>query len=114
MDNLGTIVYNWQITSDDGASWYNISTYTTDNPSHPGTYSGATNDTLNIDSVTIAMEGFRYRLYMETPAFKCDGDVTTNDATLSVFKPDFDSDGVPDDVDKDCLLYTSPSPRDRG
>ena len=101
VDNLGTIVYNWQITSDDGASWYNISTYTTDNPSHPGTYSGATNDTLNIDSVTIAMEGFRYRLYMETPAFKCDGDVTTNDATLSVFKPDFDSDGVPDDVDKD-------------
>ena len=99
--NFGTITFDWQISPDDGSSWDNVSKYITDNPSHPGKYSGMTNDTLKIDSVTFAMEGYRYRLYMQTPAFKCDADITTNDAKLTVFKYDFDSDGIPDETDVD-------------
>ena len=41
------------------------------------------------------------RLYMQTPAFKCDNDVTTNKATLVLFKLDTDGDGVPDEIDAD-------------
>ena len=99
--DLGTIVYAWQITEDDGKTWQNLSAYVTANPSHPGKYTGGDSTVLVIDSVTAAMDQYAYRLYMQTPAFKCDNDVTTNKATLSVFKLDTDGDGVPDEVDAD-------------
>ena len=47
------------------------------------------------------MDGFQYRLLMQTNAFKCDQDVTSSAAELSVFKTDTDEDGVPDDDDVD-------------
>ena len=99
--DLGTITYNWQITSDDGETWTNISNYITNNPTHPGTYSDYEKTTLKIDSVTAEMTGFKYRLLMQTLAFKCDLDVTSNAAELEVFKTDTDEDGVPDDDDLD-------------
>ena len=99
--DLGTITYNWQITSDDGETWTNISNYITNNPTHPGTYSDYAKTTLKIDSVTAEMTGFKYRLLMQTLAFKCDLDVTSNAAELEVFKTDTDEDGVPDDDDLD-------------
>ena len=101
VDNLGTISYNWQITTDNGTVWKNISTYTSENPSHKGNYSDETTTTLKIDSVEASMDGFQYRLLMQTKAFKCDQDVTSSAAKLSVFKLDTDEDGVPDDDDVD-------------
>ncbi len=101
VDNLGTISYNWQITTDNGTVWKNISTYTSENPSHKGNYSDETTTTLKIDSVEASMDGFQYRLLMQTKAFKCDQDVTSSAAKLSVFKTDTDEDGVPDDEDVD-------------
>ena len=38
---------------------------------------------------------------MTTPAYKCDKDVTTNDAELRVYKKDSDLDGIPDELDLD-------------
>ena len=101
VEDLGTIVYAWQITDDDGNVWQNLSAYITDNPTHPGKYTGVDSTVLVVDSVTASMDQYAYRLYMQTPAFKCDNDVTTNKATLSVFKLDTDGDGVPDEIDAD-------------
>ena len=101
IEDLGTISYNWQITTDNGATWVNISSYTSDNPSHPGKYSREATTTLKIDSVEATMDGFQYRLLMQTNAFKCDQDVTSSAAELSVFRTDTDEDGVPDDDDID-------------
>ena len=56
---------------------------------------------MKIDSVTATMTGFRYRLLMQTLAFKCDQDVTSSAAQLTVFKTDTDGDNVPDDTDLD-------------
>ena len=56
---------------------------------------------MKIDSVTAAMTEFKYRLLMQTLAFKCDLDVTSSAAQLTVFKTDTDSDGNPDETDLD-------------
>ena len=89
----GTITYNWQISTDDGGSWSDMS--------DGGKYSGATTNTLSVTNVEIGMTDYLYRLYMRTPAFVCDLDVITNVAKLEVYLPDFDNDNVPDDIDLD-------------
>ena len=101
--DLGTITYSWQITQDiDNANlWQDIDVYISENPDHPGIYSGIKTTELVIDSVTSAMENFGYRLNMETPAFKCDANVTSAAARLSVFKLDTDNDNIPDETDLD-------------
>ena len=103
VDDLGTISYNWQITSDNGATWTNIETYIANTPNHPGTYSDYDKTVLKINSVTAEMDGFKYRLLMQTLAYKCDLDVTSAAAQLSVFKIDTDEDKIPDDDDLDDL-----------
>ena len=50
------------------------------------------------------MDDFAYRLLMKTPAFKCDQDVTTNDAKISFL--DSDGDGVPDADDKTTTMVS--------
>ena len=99
--NIGTITYAWQITTDGGDVWTNVSNYISNNPNHPGVYSGLDSTVLVIDSVLATMDKFAYRLYMSTPAYKCDQDVTTNDAQLRVYKKDTDNDNVPDELDLD-------------
>ena len=99
--NIVTITYSWQITTDNGYTWTNVSKYITDNSNYPGIYSGIDSTTLVIDSITSDMDEFSYRLYMQTPAFKCDQDVTTNDAQLKVYKKDTDGDKIPDELDSD-------------
>ena len=89
----GTITFNWQISTDGGGSWADLS--------NGGAYSGVTTTTLSITSVTIGMTNYSYRLYMRTPAFKCGDDKITNVAALTVFLPDFDNDQVPDEDDLD-------------
>ena len=101
VDNKGTITFAWQITTDEGLTWTNISNYIANNPTHPGNYSGLDSTVLSIDSVVSEMDKFAYRLYMTTPAYKCDKDVTTNDAELRVYKKDSDLDGIPDELDLD-------------
>ena len=101
VNDLGTITYRWQITSDNGETWTNITNYISNNPNHPGNYSDYDKTTLKIDSVTAEMSGFKYRLLMQSLAFKCDLDVTSSAANLDVFKTDTDGDGVPDDDDLD-------------
>ena len=68
--NLGTITYSWQITTDNGETWTNVSKYIDDNSDYPGVYSGIDSTTLVIDSITSDMDKFSFRLYMQTPAFK--------------------------------------------
>ena len=53
IEDLGTISYNWQITTDNGATWVNISSYTSDNPSHPGKYSRETTTTVSYTHLTL-------------------------------------------------------------
>ena len=83
-------MYKWQISTDEGTTWEDVSDYTSSNANHAGVYTGVDTKTLTIDSATTGMNKYAYRLDMRTPAFKCDQDLVTND----------------------CLLYTSPSPRD--
>ncbi len=103
VDDLGTITFNWKITKniDVANLWQDINVYISENPNHPGIYSGINTNELVIDSVTSGMENFGYRLDMETPAFKCDNLVSTAAARLSVFKLDSDGDLVPDETDLD-------------
>ena len=97
--NIGTIVYKWQISTDEGTTWEDISDYTSSNANHAGVYTGVDTKTLTIDSATTGMNKYAYRLDMRTPAFKCDQDLVTNDAQIIFL--DSDSDGVPDADDKD-------------
>ena len=97
--NLGTIVYKWQISTDEGTTWEDVSDYTSSNANHDGIYTGVDTKTLTIDSATTGMNKYAYRLDMRTPAFKCDQDLVTNDAQIIFL--DSDSDGVPDADDKD-------------
>ncbi|RZO12302.1 MAG: hypothetical protein EVB09_12200, partial [Verrucomicrobiaceae bacterium] len=99
--DLGTIKYSWQITTDNGNAWVNVSAYTTANPNHPGKYSDYDKITMKIDSVTAAMTEFKYRLLMQTLAYRCDLDITSSAAQLTVYKTDTDEDNVPDDDDLD-------------
>ena len=99
--DLGTIFYSWQVSENLGNFWQDIDLYTASNPNHPGIYSGTDSTVLTIDSITADMNNLLYRLYMQTPAFKCDQDIVTNAATLSVYKLDTDGDNIPDEDDLD-------------
>ena len=93
--SAGTMVYQWQISSDGGVSWSNLV--------GNDQYIGVDNDTLNIISPTISMLNNLYRAIISTPAYVCDQDVITNSAELVVTLPDNDNDGIPDvdDLDDD-------------
>ena len=93
--SAGSMVYQWQISSDGGVSWSNL----VENDQ----YIGVDNDTLNIISPTISMINNLYRAIISTPAYVCDQDVITNSAELVVTLPDNDNDGIPDvdDLDDD-------------
>jgi hypothetical protein len=63
-----TIIYQWQVSSDGGASWNNIN--------------GATAATLNLNGVTAAMNNNRYRCILSSAT--CPSPATSNAATLTV------------------------------
>jgi hypothetical protein len=73
----GTITYNWQISTDNGASWANI------NPPIDVYSTNAAGDTLSISNV-VGLNGYRYRVQLLTS--QCDP-VTSNEARLSVEGP---------------------------
>lgn len=70
------IIYQWQISTNGGSSYSNLS--------NNSTYSGVATATLGITSVTLAMNGYKYRCIISgtcTPA------ATSNGATLTVVNP---------------------------
>jgi gliding motility-associated-like protein len=69
----GTTAYQWQLSTNGGASWTNIT--------NSATYSGATTATLTLSTVTIAMKEYRYRLNITQSDFVC-GNLTSSAARL--------------------------------
>lgn len=72
----GTLSYVWQVSSNEGTSWSNVS----DN----SIYSGSADDTLHISGATAAMNNYKYRCVVEGGCVPND---TTNMATLTVNMP---------------------------
>ena len=85
----GTTQFQWQVSTDNGTNWTNISNNTT--------YSGATSNTLTVTRTVETMEGYRYRAVITQSDNACTA-VTSADAKISI---DTDGDGVPDITDLD-------------
>ena len=68
-----TTTYQWQISTDGGATWANVT--------NNATYAGATTTTLTVSNVTMAMQGYRFRLQVRESDFVC-GDLTSIVAKL--------------------------------
>lgn len=64
----GPVTYQWQVSSDAGLTWTNIT--------------GATSSTLTLTGVTSSMTGYRYRAVIT--AAPCAGSVNSGSATLTV------------------------------
>jgi sugar lactone lactonase YvrE len=69
--------YQWQVSSDGGATWSALS--------DSSTYSGTNSATLTVSNVTSAMNGYHYRLVASNTA----GSTITNGLTLAVAAPPF-------------------------
>jgi len=85
----GTSQYQWQLSTDNGNSWTNISDNTM--------YSGAASPKLTIAKVNQSMEGYKYRVSITQSDNACAA-VLSNVINLTI---DTDRDGVPDNVDLD-------------
>lgn len=74
---VSTTTYQWQISTDGGASWTNLV--------NNATYSGVTTASLTVSAVTAGMNGYRYRLVVNG---QCPpSPVTSASATLQVNQP---------------------------
>ncbi|MFM7019817.1 MAG: beta strand repeat-containing protein, partial [Aquirufa sp.] len=69
----GTTSYQWQLSTNGGGTWTNIT--------NNATYTGATTATLIISATTIAMKEYRYRLNIAQSDFIC-GNLTSSAARL--------------------------------
>ncbi|KAI9549349.1 hypothetical protein GHT06_003715 [Daphnia sinensis] len=69
----GTTSYQWQISTDGGATWNNVS--------NTGAYSGANTTNLTVASVSSAMQGHRFRLNISQSNYVC-GNRSTDIARL--------------------------------
>lgn len=69
-----TISYQWQVSTDGGNSWTNVT--------NGGAYSGATTPTLNVTGATASMNNNRYRAQMSTAT--CSSPVASGNAQLTV------------------------------
>ena len=85
----GTSQFQWQVSTDNGVNWTNITNNTT--------YSGATSNTLIVTKAVETMEGYRYRAVITQSDNACTA-VTSADVKISI---DTDGDGVPDITDLD-------------
>ncbi|MDQ5928418.1 MAG: large repetitive protein, partial [Bacteroidota bacterium] len=71
----GTTQHQWQLSTDNGASWSNIA--------NGGVYSGATTATLSITTAVVSMTGYDYRDIVTQSNYVC-GVVTSAGANLCV------------------------------
>ncbi len=72
---MGTITYQWQVSTDGGTNWTNVT--------DAGVYTGATTATLNISNVT-GLNGNQYRVQISTATCAA---LNSNAATLNVEGP---------------------------
>ena len=99
----GTTSYQWQISTDGGATWSNVS--------NNSTYSGATSTSLTVSSVTSAMQGHRFRLNISQSDYLC-GNITSNIARLTIgYLPSIvdDSFAVVEDTPLNGSVFTNDS-----
>ncbi|MBI5857892.1 MAG: M36 family metallopeptidase [Sphingobacteriales bacterium] len=73
--NGAYILYQWQLSTDGGTTWNNIT--------NGGVYSGATTATLTLTAVTAGMNGYKYRCLLRQGC----ATTTSNVATLTVNLP---------------------------
>ncbi len=73
---FGTITYQWQVSTNSGSTWSNIS--------NGGIYSGATSSTLTLTGATTTVNGNWYRAVISG---SCAPPANTNAATLTVNVP---------------------------
>lgn len=66
-----TITYQWQVSTNGGASWADASTGTT----------GAATRQVTLNNVTLPMDGYKYRVLVKSP---CVADLTSNPVTLRI------------------------------
>ncbi|MCZ2489847.1 tandem-95 repeat protein [Aquirufa antheringensis] len=71
----GTTSYQWQVSTDGGATWSNVT--------NSATYAGAGTLTLTVSNVTSAMQGYRYKLLLNQSDYVC-GAISTNVAKLAM------------------------------
>jgi len=84
--------YQWQVSINGGLSYGNLS--------NDVNYSGVNTSILTISGTPISFNGNMYRVILSSPAYACDGNVTSDPATLTIVN-DFDGDGIPDEDDLD-------------
>jgi hypothetical protein len=80
--NGTALTYQWQVSTDNGATWSNIS--------NAGVYTGATTNTLNITAATVAMNTYRYRAVISgtcTPAVNSTAAIITVYTPISITTP---------------------------
>lgn len=68
------ITYRWQVSTDNGTTWSNIT--------NGGTYNGATTATLNITGAPSSYNGYKYRAVLSVAA--CSNSANSGAATLTV------------------------------
>ena len=69
----GTTTYQWQVSSDGGNTWSNVT--------NSSTYAGAGTSTLTVSNVGISMKGYRYQLLLSQSNYVC-GNVTSSAAKI--------------------------------
>ena len=72
--SVETITYQWQVSTDGGTTWSNIS--------NGGVYSGATTTTLNITGATASLNNNRYRALLSSGT--CSTPTVSNGAQITV------------------------------
>ena len=97
VDNGGGMSYQWQISTDGGSNWSNLS----NNANH----SGVTSATLNLLAVTNSMNGNKYRVLLTKTGNSCD--LLSNDTSLVVYPKPIVSDVTIIQCDDDLDLLTS-------
>jgi sugar lactone lactonase YvrE len=83
--NGGTLSYQWQVSTDSGATWNNIA------DGAPTNYTGTTTATLTVNSALVSQSGYQFRVVV-TSTVGSPATVTSNAAALTVTQaPSFTS-----------------------
>ncbi len=65
----GTLIYQWQVSTDGGATWTNLAPGGATDAN--GTYSGAATDSLSLTPSTTAWDGYQYRVIVDSDSDIC-------------------------------------------
>ena len=91
LNSVGTVLYQWQVSKDQGATWKNIQ--------NDNVYSGSQSSTLILTDAPLEFNDYQFKVLVSTPAYLCDEDIESSVA-LTVL-PDNDKDGIADEDDLD-------------